>query len=77
MEVRALLQRARTARGQPGLDLTTVRRALRRATRKRARVERRGRKAKLTIVKLRALDASWRRLIQRAKGGGRCTSRTS
>ena len=68
VEVRALLQRARTARGQPGPDFTTVRRALRGATGKRARVETRGRKAKLTIVKLRALDAARRRLIQRAKG---------
>ena len=68
VEVRALLQRARTARGQPGPDLTTVRRALRGATRKRARVETRGRKAKMTIVKLRALDAARRRLIQRAEG---------
>ena len=62
VEVCALLQRARTARGQPGPDLTTVRRALRGATRKRARVETRGRKAKMTIVKLRALDAARRRL---------------
>ena len=68
VEVHALLQRPRAARGQSGPDLTTVRRALRGATRKRARVETRGRKAKLTIVKLRALDAARRRLIQRAKG---------
>ena len=68
VEVSALLQHARTARGQPGPDLTTVRRALRGSTRKRARVETRGRKAKLTVVKLRALDAARRRLIQQAKG---------
>ena len=68
VEVRALLQRARAARGQPGPDLTTVRRALRGSTRQRARVETRGRKAKLTVVKLRALDAARRRLIQQAKG---------
>ena len=68
VEVHALLQRTRAARGLPGPDLTTVRRALRGATGKRARVEARGRKAKVTIVKLRALDAARRRLIQRAKG---------
>ena len=68
VEVHALLQRPRAARGQSGPDLTTVRRALRGATRKRSRVETRGRKANLTIVKLRALDAARRRLIQRAKG---------
>ena len=42
-EVHALLQRARAARGQPGPDLTTARRALRGTARKRARVETRGR----------------------------------
>ena len=67
-EVHALLQRARAARGQPGPDLATVRRAPRGNARKRARVEARGRKAKLTIVKLRALDSARRRLIQKANG---------
>ena len=57
VDVHALLQRARKARGQPGPDLTRVRRALRGITQKRARVETRGRKPKLTLVKLRALNA--------------------
>ena len=68
VEVHALLHRARKARGQSGPDLTTVRRAIRGATRKRGRVETRGRKAKLTLVNLRALDAARRRLVKQAKG---------
>ena len=58
VEVCALRQRTRTARGQPGPDLTTVRRALRGSSRKRARVDTRGPKAKLKVVKLWALGAA-------------------
>ena len=68
MEICQSLKRARAARGGSGPDLTTIRRVLRGTTRKRGGVETRGRKAKLTPVKLRSLEAARRRLIKEAKG---------
>ena len=58
----------RKARGENGPDLTTVRRALRGETHKRGRVETRGRKTKLTAVKLQALDRARKKVAKKVKG---------
>ena len=56
VEIRDLVSRARESLDETGLDLTTVHRALRGAAHKRGPAGTRGRKPKLTAVKLRALN---------------------
>ena len=58
----------RTPRGQEAPDITTVRRALKGMTFKRATVETRGRKRSLTPINLKTLDATRKRLITKADG---------
>ena len=48
--------------------MTTVRRALRGETHKRGRMETRGRKTKLTAVKLQALDRARKKVAKKVKG---------
>ena len=73
VEIRDLVSRARESLDVTGLDLTTVHRALRGATHKRGPAETRGRKPKLTAVKLRALNKArggrplWRAAAMRSK----------
>ncbi|CAK0825254.1 unnamed protein product [Prorocentrum cordatum] len=68
VETRDLVSRTRESLDETGPDLTTVRRALRGATHRRGPAETRGRKPKLTAVKLRALNNARVRLIRAAKG---------
>ncbi|CAK0823042.1 unnamed protein product [Prorocentrum cordatum] len=67
VEIRDLVSRTRESLDETGPDLTTVRRALRGATHRRGPAETRGRKLKLTAVKLRALNNARVRLIRAAK----------
>ncbi|CAK0871463.1 unnamed protein product [Prorocentrum cordatum] len=68
VEIRDLVSRTRESLDETGPDLTTVRRALRGATHRRGPAETRGRKPKLTAVKLRAVNNARVRLIRAAKG---------
>ncbi|CAK0851927.1 unnamed protein product, partial [Prorocentrum cordatum] len=68
VEIRDLVSRTRESLDETGPDLTTVRRALRGATHRRGPAETRGRKPKLTAVRLRALNNARVRLIRAAKG---------
>ncbi|CAK0814602.1 unnamed protein product, partial [Prorocentrum cordatum] len=68
VEIRDLVSRTRESLDETGPDLTTVRRALRGAAHRRGPAETRGRKPKLTAVKLRALNNARVRLIRAAKG---------
>ena len=63
-----LISRTRKSRDEAGPDLTTVRRALKGVTHKRGQSEARGRKPKITAVKLRALNNARLRLVRAAKG---------
>ena len=66
----AEIQRQVAAQRRPrgGPDLTSVRRALRGRTFKRAKVETRGRPRSLTHINLRALNTARKRLIKKADG---------
>ena len=68
VEIHRQLQGARRRRRQSGPDLTSVRRALKGATFKRARVETRGGRRILSARNVRSLDAARKRLIDEAKG---------
>ncbi|CAK0808495.1 unnamed protein product [Prorocentrum cordatum] len=68
VEIYDLVSRTRESLDETGPDLTTVRRALRGAAHRRGPAETRGRKPKLTAVKLRALNNARVRLIRAAKG---------
>ena len=59
-------QRKSKRRGATGLDITTVRRAVRGTSFKRARVETRGAKKILSTANLHALDRARLRLIKKA-----------
>ena len=67
-EICRRLQAARRKLGKQGPHPTAVERALKGKTFQRARVEPRGRKAVLTQLNLRTLDATRKRLIAKAKG---------
>ena len=67
-DIHRRLQAARRKRGESGPHATSVERAFKGATFRRARAEARGRKAVLTPHNLRALDAARKRLISKASG---------
>ena len=67
-EIHKRLLRVRRRRGERGPDLTSVRRALKGVTLKRARVETRGGRSILSPRNLRALDAARKRLLKKAQG---------
>ena len=68
IKIHARLRSARRAKGQPGPDLTTVRRALACKTFKRSATEARGRKRILSGKNVKALERTRLRLIAKANG---------
>lgn len=68
LQVLAKLQMSRANKDMDGPNESTVRRALRGVTHKRALKETRGRPAKLTPAQLRRLDNARKELIRKARG---------
>ena len=68
LDMHSRLTCARSAKGESGPSLRAVRRALKGASYKRAKVEARGRKPTLTAANVRALDRARKRLIAKANG---------
>ena len=68
IEIHGKVVSARAKTGQAALDLTTVRRASRGATHKRAIVETRGRKKSLTALNFATLDSRRVEMIENADG---------